>query len=213
MSLQSLAGEPRRFRVAAVLGLVLADSLHFSVGIVVNNGILMPGESVFFNACNQLSINDAGLVVFRARGKGVGLGKGTAGINSPLLPALPFLPALPSAVATRGRWCPSPLTRTPAATLRLPRPIAPLWRVSPDGELLGTSGVYSTLDGVLGTAVSPLGALPALERYAVPGTNLRFDPFPGAPSPTGVYFRDGSSQGGNAPLQRIADTPTLIPKR
>jgi hypothetical protein len=255
MFLQSSAGVPRHFRVAAVLGIGLtalgvlvppgrAESLPFSVGIVVNNGTLMPGESVFFNAYNQPSINDAGLVVFRARGKGGGQGQPPTGIYSRLLPSLPFLPAVPSAVATRGSLVPQPnnqdatfvefpsFPRLDASSdaLAFRGQSSPVWRVSPDGELLGTSGVYSTLDGVLGTAVSQLGALPGFERYAVPGTNLRFDQFPGAPSPTGdrvvfkgnwttasvgsatgVYFRDVRALGGDALLQRIADTQTLIP--
>ena len=223
-----------------------AESFPWQVGIVVNNGTLMPGESVFFNAYNQPSINDAGLVVFRARGKGGGQGQGQppTGIYTRQLPALPFLPAVPTAVATRGSLVPQPnnqdatfiefpsFPRIDASSdaLAFRGQSSPVWRVSPDGELLGTSGVYSTLDGVLGTAVSQLGALPGFAYYAVPGTNLRFDQFPGAPSPTGdrvvfkgnwttasgdsatgVYLRDRRALGGAAPVLRIADSQTPIP--
>lgn len=44
---------------------------------IVNNGDVMPGtESTLFNSYNQPSINDRGLVVFRARSKGQGSSKG-----------------------------------------------------------------------------------------------------------------------------------------
>ena len=44
---------------------------------VVNNGDLVPTTDKYFNSYNQPSINDAGLVVFRARSSGQG-GQGPA---------------------------------------------------------------------------------------------------------------------------------------
>lgn len=221
------------------------EALPWAVGIVVNNGTLMPGESQVFNAYNQPSINGDGLVVFRARGKGgEGQGQPPAGIYARQLPALPFGPLSPSLVAARGSLVPQPnnqdatfiefpsFPRLDAASsaLAFRGQSNPIWRVSPDGELLGTSGIYSTLDGAVGTGVAQLGALPDFAFYGVPGTSQRFDQFPGAPSPsgdrvvfkgnwttasgdsaTGVYVRDVRAQAGQAPVLRIADTRSLIP--
>ncbi len=97
----------------------------------------------------------------------------------------------------------------------------------------GTSGVYVVRNGTPLTAASQLGAVPGYSRFQVPGENvaLKFDQFPGAPaitgnllvfkgnytdeslSKTGVYFRDFTARKGLDPIQRIADTSTLIPNR
>jgi hypothetical protein len=97
---------------------------------------------------------------------------------------------------------------------------------------IGTSGVYSNPAGTLITGASQLGVLPDFSYYSVPGTDLsiRFDQFPGAPSPTGgivafkgnwtdeagvgqtgVYARDLLADGGESPVVFIADSNTLIP--
>lgn len=108
------------------------EALPWAVGIVVNNGTLMPGESQVFNAYNQPSINGDGLVVFRARGKGgEGQGQPPAGIYARQLPALPFGPLSPSLVAARGSLVPQPNTRTPPSSNFPPSPAsmppAPPW--------------------------------------------------------------------------------------
>jgi hypothetical protein len=101
----------------------------------------------------------------------------------------------------------------------------------PDGTQLGTTGVYATMPKALGTAVNLLGGVADFGFMQVPGATLagtRFDQFPGSPtvtqghfvvfkgnytdgttSRTGVYYRDVN--GANAPVQRIADSTTLIP--
>jgi hypothetical protein len=106
----------------------------------------------------------------------------------------------------------------------------PVWTL-PDGTQLGTTGVYATMPKALGTAVNLLGGVADFGFMQVPGATLagtRFDQFPGSPtvtqghfvvfkgnytdgttSRTGVYYRDVN--GANAPVQRIADSTTLIP--
>lgn len=231
--------------LAGLPAVARAQALPWQVGIVVNNGTLIPAETQLFNAYNQPSINNAGLVIFRARGKGSqGQGQPPTGIYARQLPALPFGPLTPSVVAARGSLVPQPnnqaasfvefpsFPRLDAASsaLAFRGQSSPVWRVSPDGELLGTSGIYASSDSPLGTAVAQLGALPGFELYSVPGTSQRFDQFPGAPSPsgdrvvfkgnwttaggesaTGVYLRDVRAQGGQAAVLRIADTRTPIP--
>ncbi|MFO0032970.1 MAG: hypothetical protein ACK54Z_12005, partial [Cyanobacteriota bacterium] len=58
------------FPMALVQAPVLAGSEPWTIDIIVNNGDLIPGTSKVFNAYNQPSINNEGLVVFRARGRG-----------------------------------------------------------------------------------------------------------------------------------------------
>jgi hypothetical protein len=106
---------------------------------------------------------------------------------------------------------------------------------------LGTAGVYATNAGLLATGVSQLGSVRDANTGAlvfpwwqVPGTTpgTRFDQFPGAASPsdgefvvfkgnwtdaaasigrTGVYYRSMAAVGGQAPIQRIADSQMPIP--
>ncbi|WP_297906771.1 hypothetical protein [Thiomonas sp.] len=106
----------------------------------------------------------------------------------------------------------------------------PVWTLA-DGTKLGTSGVYATMPKTLGTAVNLLGGVADFSYMQVPGATTpgtRFDQFPGSPSVaqghfvvfkgnytdgttsrTGVYYRDVNVA--NAPVQRIADSTTLIP--
>ncbi len=132
-------------------------------------------------------------------------------------PAFPRIDLFTNTLATRG-------ASQPVLTYTLP-----------DGTetKVGTAGVYVMRNGKPLTAASQLGAVPAYSSFQVPGAtpHLKFDQFPGAPavsgntiafkgnytedniSKTGVYFRDITSHGGDAPIQRIADTTTLIPNR
>ncbi|HVC89847.1 MAG TPA: hypothetical protein VND66_04405 [Acidobacteriaceae bacterium] len=115
----------------------------------------------------------------------------------------------------------------------------PVWTYSLNGTdtKVGTSGVYVVQRGDDLTANSQLGVVPEYSFFQVPGvaSGLRFDQFPGAPavsgssvafkgnytevdvenntslSKTGVYFRNIIQGGGVGPVQRIADTSTLIP--
>lgn len=105
----------------------------------------------------------------------------------------------------------------------------PAWKV-PTGETFGTSAVFSTLAGALISGVGQLGVVDGFSYMQVPGQGVKFDQFPGAPSPTnqemvfkgnwtsslgvpgtGVYARNMVTDGGMAPVRLIADTTTLIP--
>ncbi len=126
-------------------------------------------------------------------------------------PSIPRIDIDSAVIATRGQ-------STPAWTLA-------------DGTKLGTSGVYATMPKTLGTAVNLLGGVAEFSYMQVPGATTpgtRFDQFPGSPSVTqghyvvfkgnytdgttsrtGVYYRDLNVA--NAPVQRIADSTSLIP--
>jgi hypothetical protein len=135
-------------------------------------------------------------------------------------PSFPRIDLLTNTVATRGAS-------------------QPVWTYSLNGTdtKVGTSGVYVAQRGDDLTANSQLGVVPEYSFFQVPGVapGLRFDQFPGAPaisgssvafkgnysevdvennttlSKTGVYFRNIIKGGGVGPVQRIADTSTLIP--
>jgi hypothetical protein len=117
----------------------------------------------------------------------------------------------------------------------------PVWNydISEEEETrVGTTGIYTTTrtgarSRTLETAASIVGEAPGFEYYSVPGTDppVKFDVFPGAPSPTelnggdeviafkgnytigtqqetGVFYRP---LGGTAPVELIADSTTPLP--
>lgn len=164
----------------------------------------VPGTTVPFNSFNQPSVNESGLVVFRARGKGPGeppsgifirdmqasgplVTFAARGLTVPVpnnnaatwneFPSIPRIDATSSAVATRGQ-------SSPVYTYMLP-----------DGTetRVGTSGIYTNAGGTLVTGASLLGAVveagvQTFPWYAVPGVvpPTRFDQFPGGPTVTGT---------------------------
>lgn len=112
----------------------------------------------------------------------------------------------------------------------------PVWKyLLSDGTetRVGTSGVFTGLNGVLGTAVNQLGGVPDFSYLQVPDAvaGTKFDQFPGAPSPngtakvafkgnytdvvskTGVYYRDFKASLGKAPVVKLANTNTVIPNQ
>ncbi len=114
---------------------------------------------------------------------------------------------------------------------------SPVWDYTLGGveTRSGTSGIYMDQQGVSPfTGMSQLGFLPQFSYWQVPGTlaGIKFDQFPGSPSATsdaivfkgnwtdaggsartGVYYRTVTDTGGTLPVQRVADTNTLIPNR
>ena len=177
---------------------------------VVNNADTVPTTGKYFNSYNQPSINDAGLVVFRARSSGQG-GQGPAtGIFTREM-ATPGNPINP--VAMRGDVIPAPNTVTnpgPATFNEFPsfpridansgtlafrgQSTPSVVTILPDGTETrsGTSGVYATpgagtpVGGPLITGIrNTLPGGPA--EFLVPNQAVptKFDQFPGAPSPDG----------------------------
>lgn len=234
-----------------------ATALKWST--VVNNTDLYPGDTRNFNSYNQPSVNNNGLVVFRARTQG-GNGQPGSGIftrdmstaGNPItkitergatvpqpnntaaifneFPSIPRIDATSAMIATRGQSRPvleyqtgvDPGTGEPITTRG------------------GTSGIYTNPQGPLITGMAGLGNVnnsvypsnPDLSYYQVPGTTpgIKFDQFPGAPSPTGnfvvfkgnwtdtgangrtgVYYRNVVADGGTSATKLIADSNTAIP--
>ncbi len=222
---------------------------------VVSNGDLAPDSSTeLFFSYNQPSIDDSGRVVFRARAKpltgSASKGEPLSGIfardmsidNSPIetlaarngalpapntvttpgpstfneFPSFPRIDATSGTVAFRAQSTPSVVT------------------LLPDGSETrsGTSGLYATqASGALITGMRNI--LPdSFQQFLVPNqtTAIRFDQFPGSPSPTGdiitfkgnwtdaagipqtgVYFRDMAANGGTSPVVEIARRGMSIP--
>lgn len=188
---------------------------------VANIADSIPGTQTPFSSFNQPSINNRGLVAFRARSKGpsqpirgifvrnVTRSKAPittiADTNSTVpapnntgatfneMPAFPRIPIGSGAVAFRG-------VSQPVYEYTLP-----------DGTdtKIGTAGIYMVnvfQKKTLITAASQLGVAPGFEYFQVPGAsvaNTKFDQFPGAPSPTygaivfkGNYTDNGVSKTG-----------------
>lgn len=203
------------FRTSALVTLLAVAGLHmatahaapiFNWETVVNNGDAVPTTAPVknFNSYNQPSINDAGLVVFRARSSGQG-GQGpatgifTRDISTSGNQIIP--------IAVRGGMVPTPntVTNPGPATFNefasFPRIDAnsgslafrgqstpSVLTILPDGSETrsGTSGVYATPGGPLITGVR--NVLPNdYPQYLAPNQAApnKFDQFPGGPSPDG----------------------------
>jgi hypothetical protein len=204
------------FRTSALVALLAVAGLHmvpahaapiFNWETVVNNADPVPTTNPVknFNSYNQPSINDAGLVVFRARSSGQG-GQGPAtGIFTRDM-ATPGNPIVP--VAMRGDEVPAPNTVTnpgPATFNEFPsfpridansgtlafrgQSTPSVLTILPDGSETrsGTSGVYATpIGNTLITGVR--NVLPNdYPQFLVPDQPVptKFDQFPGGPSPDG----------------------------
>lgn len=216
---------------------------------VVNNADLVPTTTKNFNGYNQPSINDAGLVVFRARSQG---GQGDQGPATGIFTRDMATPGNPiNPVAMRGDVVPAPnnVTNPGPATFNefpsFPRVDAKSGTLAfraqstpsvvtllPDGTETrsGTSGLYATPGG--GALITGIrNIIPSdYPQFLVPGDNVKFDQFPGAPSPdgnivtfkgnwtdaagagqTGVYFRDMVANGGTSPVVKVAERGDDIP--
>lgn len=208
---------------------------------VVDNGVLMPDATLTFNSYNQPSVDNSGRVVFRARSKG----------PSPVHGIYMECGSTITRLADRNTQVPDPnnlgsdFTEFPSFP-RIDAPSGlmawrgnsqPVWEYTVDGTdtRVGTNGLFvGNARGQIATAVNLLGAVPGFEYFQVPGastTGIRFDVFPGAPSPTqtkivfkgnytdnsvsetGVYYRDLRADKGKAPVELIANTHTRIPNQ
>jgi hypothetical protein len=167
---------------------------------VVNNSYLIPETDHFFNSYNQPSVNDRGLVVFRARSQGGSGEQPSTGIFTRDMLGLGPI----EVVATRNDPVPPP-NNTNATFNEFPSfpridsgsdmlafrgQSQPVWEYQlPDGSKsrAGTSGVFTTdSTNTLITGANQLGFLEEFAYWQVPGSpeGTKFDQFPGAPSPT-----------------------------
>lgn len=203
---------------AATSCLVAAGGAHAATPLnwstVVNNNTQFPGDTRNFNSYNQPSVNNAGLVAFRARTQGGG-GSPASGIltrdmssaGNPITPVVVRGSTVPQPNNTGAVFNEFPSTpridakSSMIATRGQSRPVLEYQTgVDPGtGEAVttrgGTSGIYTNPNGTLVTGMASLGNVsnttypsnPDLSYFAVPNTapNTKFDQFPGAPSPTG----------------------------
>ena len=191
----------------------LANTLFWQTA--ANNGDVAPGgnSAATFRSYNQPAINDAGVVVFRARSSS-GQGPQVDGVYMiDLSAANPIVKLL-----ARDDTVPQPnntlYTGTLAAFTEFPSTpridagsdlIAtrgqsqPVWTYVLDGAetRIGTSGVYAFPDGVPVTGASLLGGVVEADQvtlsfpwYSVPGALLgtRFEQFPGSPAVFGGRY-------------------------
>lgn len=196
------------FALAAPVFAANAQQLNWTS--VANNSDIAPGgaPAATFSSYNQPSINDSGLVVFRARSR-EGMSQQVDGIyQRSLFPPGPIVKLL-----TRGDAVPDPnntsYTGVPAGFLEFPATpridatsnlIAvrgqhqPVWTylLGTTETRIGTAGIYAFPNGVPVTGASLLGSAVELDQvtlsfpwFSVPGALLgtRFDQFPG---PTAV---------------------------
>ncbi|MCA9284931.1 MAG: VCBS repeat-containing protein [Phycisphaerales bacterium] len=228
---------------------------------VANSGDAMPDSAVNFNSFNPPSVNSKGVVVFRARSQGGGqpirgiymrdmeLWLGPVFRIADLSMEVPWpnntaTPPTSEELATFREFPAFPRIGIDSDAIATRAQSSPVWTyTNPNGSegVVGTSGIYATVEQDLVTGASQLGAVWdaeasnwAFPQFAVPGMpeGTRFDQFPGAPtitddhvivfkgnytdpntrrSATGVYFRDLVADGGRAPVHLIADTNTVIP--
>lgn len=169
---------------------------------VVNNGDNIPGTNVKFNSYNQPSVNANGSVVIRARGKGgQGQGepirgiysrsvRGTGGTMRKRADTGTLVPYPNNTGATFNETPSFPRIDRSSETIAYRGMSQPVWEYTPiggDETKIGTTGVFMAPATALMTGVNQLGVVPGFEYFRVPGEaeTLKFDMFPGAPSPVG----------------------------
>ncbi|MGA9334821.1 MAG: hypothetical protein WBV39_11140 [Rudaea sp.] len=204
--------------ISVVFGTVLAFAATLGVaqpvkwGTVANNGEIAPGgdPTQTFRSYNQPAINDAQLVVFRARSRPSAGGAQIDGVYSmdfatpgSIAKLLARDDAVPEPNNTDYQGLPSAFTEFPS----IPRIDAtsslmatrgahqPVWTYLLDATetRVGTAGIYAfaspsatavTGASLLGSSVEPDQVTLSFPQYSVPGTILgtRFDQFPGSPA-------------------------------
>lgn len=179
---------------------------------VVNNTVQIPGTTRNFNSYNQPSVNDAGLVVFRARSQGGQPGgEPTSGIftrdmavpgspintvmsrttiapvpaPSPAAPGYVYSPTL----STFNEFPAIPRIDGGSSTIATRGQTPPVLEITAPGDIktsVGTAGIYANPGGTLVSGVSNFGNQPGFAYQQVPGQapGTKFDQFPGSPSVT-----------------------------
>jgi hypothetical protein len=197
--------------VAAFGCMVSLSASALSWETVVNNAVAGPGgePGEFFFSYNQPSINDAGLVVFRARAKAPGGATGgeplrgifsrDMGLAGSVVDTIasnrsPFslVPGPNNLGATFTEFPSFPRMDANSGMVAFRGQSSPVYEYETSPGVTtrgGTSGIYTNPQGSLITGASQLGNVttPDFSYYQVPGTTpgTKFDQFPGAPSPTG----------------------------
>jgi hypothetical protein len=170
---------------------------------VVNNNDVMPGApgARTFNSYNQPSVNQDGLVVFRARSKGGDkLGQPTHGIYTrDMLAGGPIVRILdrttevpdPNNLGTTFVETPSfPRIDMKSDTIATRGNHQPVWTYTPldsDETRAGTTGIYTNPFRELITGASKLGNVSDFSFFEVPEPEfpgILFEVFPGSPSVT-----------------------------
>jgi hypothetical protein len=166
---------------------------------VVNNGIAVPDDSGKrnFNSYSQPSVNINGMVTFRGRSQGGSGGQPAHGVYyrdmmrvfpvKRLLDRNTVVPA-PNNLDSKFIETPSfPRIDRVSNTIATRANHKPCWKyLLPDGSetRAGTTGIYSNAFGLLQASASNLGSVPGFQYFAVPGTTIKFDVFPGSPAVT-----------------------------
>lgn len=187
---------------------------------VVNNLDTMPGSDSTFNSYNQPSVNEAGLVVFRARAKG-GMGAETGDL-APGIAAMGPGMGPPHGIYLADLGADGEILRVVDRTMLAPAPnnqdatfieypafpridgdsgtfafrgnTQPVWQTGEDDDdLAGTTGIFADV-GELVTAASKLGALSGPD--GVPGFSVYA--VPGLAVPTSFEVFPGTP----SPLER-----------
>lgn len=222
--------------------------------VVVNNADTVPGSTRLFNSYSPPSVNDDGLVVFRGRTRGgqqageplTGIfarDMATPGAVTSVVQRNEVVPAPNNTGATFNEFPSFARIDAGSAMIATRGQSQPVWQVTDPatGESIGrvgTAGIYATPNGgPLATAMSGLGALPEFPQFQVPPAavggveGVKFDQFPGAPSPfdgqlvafkgnytdaagarqTGVFYRDTAGSSGGAAVVAVAHSGQAIP--
>lgn len=174
----------------------LVPNPAFKWQVVVNNGVVVPGDTRLFNSYNQPSVNVNRMVVFRGRSKGGTTGEPAHGVFYRNMARGADLKTL----FDRNTLVPQPndvsstFTEPPAFpridmwsnTIASRGSHQPAWDyLLPDGTetRAGTTGIYTNPFGDLIAGASNLGVVPDFGFFAAPGSGgVKFDVFPGAPA-------------------------------
>lgn len=179
--------------------------------VVVNNGVIVPGDTRTFNSYNQPSINVNQLVVFRGRSKGGSTGEPAHGIFLRDMFARTSITTLfdrttpvpqPNNLKVPNGETPVTFTEPPSfpridmwsSTVASRGSHQPVWEyqidVDPETGLplttrVATTGIYTNPFGSLITGASNIGVVPEFDFFRVPEVterSIKFDVFPGAPA-------------------------------
>jgi hypothetical protein len=202
--------------IAGVFALVASAAAGPVWHTVANNGDTAPGgdPALLFRSYNQPGINQAGVVVFRARARAESGSQQIDGVYmrdtahaGPITKLLARGDAVPEPNNTDYQGAPAAFTEFPSipridttsALIATRGQHQPVWTylLGATETRVGTSGIYAFPSGKAVTGASLLGSVVDEDQvtltfpwYSVPGAppGTRFDQFPGSPSLTGGRY-------------------------